>query len=1260
MTPTSHSLLAKCHSPLNRSARMVTAFGIWASVFIQPLLAVEDARPAAHWGFGQEESTRLESHGGVHRDVPGPRPEKYPDFAQDNTAVRLDGKGARFTFADSEANSPFVFNNKDEITLEAWVKIDEINEGENAYVIGKGRTGDPRFSADNQNWALRIRKLQGRIHTSFLFSSVRQTPKASANDESNWHRWTSDQGFQAGQAWHHIAIAYRFGDPDSILAVIDGNQVTGSWDVGGPTRNAPTVDTDAIWIGSALGGSPSNSFRGDLDEIAIYRQRLPLATLKARYRGPELPLTVRPLAEVMPELGTLQDGAVQLSFHEGMPAHFRWLNEGEAFPEATLKWETNAFLLDRLPQRYDAWGIRESWKAPVLVRMAADVALPAGKQRFLMRVRGLSRLWVNGDLVARSGPMTGSQDGFEPMTPPARPPHPGLRIAEHRQQEVFGECKIADGKKSRVVLETLVGGKDFRSDPGETCVAIETADGTSYLLLQPDSETEHPLTDSTVKSLLAQQSVEMQKFDDQCRRSAALSQESFWKMRHDFARNWAQQHPAPTIPGEPGNRHPIDAFLDAKIQSALTAAAQTPLADAQHFHKNVLPILREHCFRCHGEKSQGGLRLNSLEAARSGGDSGLAAIHPGAADKSEIMHRIRSTSAEDRMPPGGTGLTSEQISTLNDWINSGANWPAPPVTPNVVTSPPLVADATFLRRVFLDTVGVIPLDKDVREFLRDESPDKRTRMIDRLLADDRCADHWTSYWLDVLAENPTLINASLNTTGPFRWFIYESFRDQKPIDRFVTELILLRGSAHEGGSAGFGIAANNDAPFAAKGQIISSAFLAVQLQCARCHDSPYHSTKQSDLYALAAMFEKKPVTVPDGSRVPAAFFEKQQRVSLIQVTLKPGEPVLPVWPFAEVTGSADDDAIRQLMQNPDDPREKLAALITAPGNQRFAEVNVNRVWRRLIGAGILESPDDWEGKAASHPDLLKWLAHEFITHDYEIRHVARLILTSQLYQREATRQSLPVSPELQFFVAPLCRRMSAEQVVDSLHMAVGKPMDVEEMTFAPEAGKPSMYRLTLGVPDRAWKFSSLGNERDRPSLSLPNARAVADIMEAFGWNGARQSPRTDRELDPNVLQPGVLQNSDAAVLLSRASVHSGLAEAAVDAATPNELVETIFLRILGRVPGEGEQAALAPLLADGFQDRLLPAAEWQETQPLEHLPVVTWSNHVQSEANTVAVEMERRARLGPPPDPRLRPQWRETYEDVVWSVMNLSEFVWIP
>jgi hypothetical protein len=149
-------------------------------------------------------------------------------------------------------------------------------------------------------------------------------------------------------------------------------------------------------------------------------------------------------------------------------------------------------------------------------------------------------------------------------------------------------------------------------------------------------------------------------------------------------------------------------------------------------------------------------------------------------------------------------------------------------------------------------------------------------------------------------------------------------------------------------------------------------------------------------------------------------------------------------------------------------------------------------------------------------------------------------------------------------------------------------------------------------------------------------------------------------MSPNVLQPGVLANSTASVLLTRASVTSGLAEIAVTSVSPEELVDRIFLRYLSRYPSDAERAPLADALKIGFDTRMLSAAEVQVAEVLEPLPTVTWSNHLRSEGNIIAMEIERRARTGTPVDPRLREEWREVFEDIVWSVINIREFVWVP
>lgn len=1237
-----------------------------AALWLPLSLPADDLVPAARWDFGAEEATPLTAHGGVQRDQAGPRAPEFPDFAENNTAVRLDGKGAYLSIDDSGPASRFDFTNGDSITLEAFVQVDDIRDGQPRYVIGKGRTNSPQFARDNQNWALRVVGSKGEIRLSFLFAT------APAANGAHWHRWTSRLAFGAATGWHHIAVAYRFGQPESIRGWIDGRPTDGGWDMGGATKDAPVVDDDAIWIGSSLGGNAANSFNGWIDAVAIHRAALDDKVISSRFQRVGGPRTTTPLPEVMPDLTDVPAGRVLVTFHEGLPTHERWLNEGEAWPKEAARWEGHEFLLPRIPLRYDEWGIRASWTAPLLVRIAADVELPPGKQRFLLRARALSRLWIDGVVVARTeAALKRPPDGEEALTPVAQPPLPGLRAQGYRQQEVFGEALIptmAEGRprRCRVVLEIVAGGQNMRTETGEVCVAMQTDGGKSFTVLCP-AEPALPMTDVAVRTALSRIEASLAENDDQVRRRAAASQDGFWQRRHDMAREWLRQQPAPPVPavedapaGQPVAVHPVDALIASKIKRLLRDAAQSDPREAARFHEKVLPVLRERCFRCHGEKEKGGLKLNSREGLLKSGDSELAAVVPGDPAGSELITRIESDDENVRMPPTGTRLTAEHVSLLKEWIKSGAKWPAPPVSESEVAMAPVVGDEAFLRRIYLDTLGVPPTAEEARAFLADTATSKRQRLIDRLLTDGRFADHWMSFWLDLLAENPSLLNASLNSTGPFRWFLYEALRDGKALDRMVTELMMMRGSPHEGGSAGFSIAAENDAPFAAKGHILASAFLGIDLQCARCHDSPYHSTTQRDLFSLAALLERKPLTVPVTSRVPAAFFEKKARASLIRVTLKPDETVLPAWPFAEVSGVADDASIDRLMQNPRDSRERFAALITAPQNKRFSRVIVNRVWKQLLGAGIVEPVHDWEGAEPSHPELLDWLARTLVEHDYDLRQVIRTIVSSQLYQRAASGRNLAASPALRVFNAPERRRLTAEQVVDSLHAATGSPMDVEELTFVHDGRRPFSNRLTLGRPKRAWMFATLNNERDRPSLSLPRARTVADVLEAFGWTGSRQKPITQRELDPNVLQPGVLSNGALTMTLTRASAGSALAQLAVDADSPAALVETLFLRVLSRYPLPEERAVFSSALAAKFDERLVAASSATQLPELPELPLVTWFNHLNPEATTVQNERERRVLRGPPPDPRLDPEWREVYEDLIWSLFNQREFVWLP
>ncbi|WP_145225455.1 DUF1553 domain-containing protein [Gimesia algae] len=1233
------------------------------SIYVCPVHA-GDAAPVARWDFSTEEATPLSVHGNVTRDQAGPVPPEFPDFAKDNTAIRLDGKGAYIAVNDPGDKSIFDFTNGDTMTVEAWVKVAKIRNGQPMYVIGKGRTHSPHVAPDNQNWALRVVGAGDAAKLSFLFA----TPTPPGAKGPHWHRWTSKLKFAVVTGWHHIAVTYQFGQPDSIQGWIDGQPTDGVWDLQGATKAAPVVDNDQIWIGSSMGGNTANSFNGWVDAIAVYRARLNNKVIASHFHRLGGPRTVGPAPEKMPEISDVPPGKVLVTFSESMPASDRWLNTGEKWPQETSRWLGTEFLLPRIPLRYDDWGIRASWKAPLLVRMVADVELQPGTHRLLLRARALGRLWIDGKVVARTKALTyRPPNGEEPITPLADPPLPGARVKGYRMQEVFGEITIPhhdDGttRLCRVVLELVSGGKSLRTETGEICVAIQTDDGNSYAVIRPQQQDALPLTDTAVNPVLAQIESAITRLEDETRLKAAASQDAFWQTRHAAARAWTSQHPAPEIPTvvDSDINHPIDRFLASKIDKALLESSATDRSQAEHFHKTILPLLQENCFRCHGDKDKGGLRLNTRENALKSGHSEIPAIVPGDISASELLERIRAEDESIRMPPTGKPLSKREIAELEKWIQQGAIWPAVPLEASEVALATVINDEAFLKRIYLDTVGVPPTLAEVRQFLEDSNPDKRNQLIDRLLEDDRFADHWVSYWMDLLAENPTLLNASLNSTGPFRWFLYDALRDKKAFDRIVTELLLMRGSPHEGGSAGFAIAAENDSPFAAKGHIVASAFLGIELQCARCHDSPYHSTTQRDLFSLAAMMNRKPLTVPSTSRVPDAFFEKKDRESLIRVTLKPDETIQADWPFAGVTGAVDDSKIDSLMHNPQDTRERLAALITAPENERFANVIVNRLWKQLIGTGLVEPVYDWEGRKPSHPKMLDWLSRQFVTHDYDLNHVIRLIVTSQVYQREATGNNGNKSETLRFFTAPEKRRLTAEQIVDAMHAATGKQLDVEELTFVHDGQRDVSNRLSLGRPSRAWMFADLKNERDRPSLSLPYARTVTDVLEAFGWTGSRQKPIMHRESEPNVLQPGVLANGTLSMNLIRVSNQSELAQLAVDSRQPEEIIEALYLRFLCRLPNQEELKTFSHALAQGFDSRLLPADEIVPVQEPAPLPQVTWFNHLRPEANTIQQDVERRVRKGPPADPRLRPEWREVYEDIIWSLMNHREFVWVP
>ncbi|MCA9032361.1 MAG: DUF1549 domain-containing protein, partial [Planctomycetaceae bacterium] len=668
--------------------------------------------------------------------------------------------------------------------FETWVKFKTIGKGEIVYVLGKGRhvKHGEDFGEDNQNYSIRFQGTGGGAQFGILFTS--EHPDTG---ERAWHRWWSDPAIPTS-GWHHVALEFTFGKGDSLRAYIDGKPVTGKWSESGPTDLPPVQDADDLVIGTGYARSEGSSFRGWLDDLAIYRAGFDPAEIAQRYQYVPPPPTVSP--EMIPPGKVL----VQIS-EKGVPEASGWPDE----PEVTESYEEAVFGFFEVPHKYVSTGVRGDRANPSHVRASAMVKLPAGKHRMLLRGRGLSRLYLDGKKLLETPPRTTDSGGYTPLAEQDNylDLGPDFRFAPPGNRDVWCEFE-SEGGEHFVILETMLGnvvGKNKqRPELGETVVAVSLEGSETWSLLSPDSR-HVPYTDDGWAAYEAERREWLSAVNARARAQCREQNADYWNKRRAAAERWLAAIDRVTVPALPEGypaQNEIDHFLNARIAEVAAEVEQSDAGEIDYY-RDVQPILEAHCYDCHqGGKAQGGLRINEHQSMLAGGESQEPAIVPGKVDESALIQRITSSDENIVMPPKGDPLSAVEIDILKRWVNSGAAWPQFNVSRLELN--PLADDLAFLRRVTLDTVGVTPTEEEITAFQHDDPATRRRNVIDRLLADQRWADHWMGYWLDVLAENPNVINPTLNNTGPFRWWLYESLLDNKPADLFVTELIRMEGS----------------------------------------------------------------------------------------------------------------------------------------------------------------------------------------------------------------------------------------------------------------------------------------------------------------------------------------------------------------------------------------------------------------------------------------------------------------------------------
>ncbi|HEY2148621.1 MAG TPA: DUF1553 domain-containing protein, partial [Pirellulales bacterium] len=448
---------------------------------------------------------------------------------------------------------------------------------------------------------------------------------------------------------------------------------------------------------------------------------------------------------------------------------------------------------------------------------------------------------------------------------------------------------------------------------------------------------------------------------------------------------------------------------------------------------------------------------------------------------------------------------------------------------------PRASDSEFLRRAFIDTIGMLPTADETRAFLADTSPDKRDRLIDGLLARPEFVDYWTYKWSDLLLVN------SEKLAPPAMWAYYRWIRSQvaqnTPWDQFARQIVTASGSPLENGAANF-FALHKDPMEMA--ETTSQAFLGMSVACAHCHNHPLEKWTNDQYYGFANLFARLKIKNADGEGNQTIFPTTEGE--LIQPRTGRPQPPRPL----------DGEAIA--FESSADRRVALAEWLTAPENPYFSRAITNRVWANFMGVGLVEAVDDVRlTNPPSNAELLSELAKYLVENHYDLKSLMRLILQSETYQRSS--QTLPENAaDRRFYSRYFPRRMRAEVLLDALSQVTGTPSEFKG--YAP-----------------GWR-----------ALQVPDSNVDSYFLKSFGRPSRLLTCECERTNEPSMVQVLHISNGDT-INQKLAAKNSRVEQLLAAKTTDDKIIEEAYLRALSRMPTDGEKQQLVDVLAQ------TPAAE---------------------------------------------------------------------
>jgi hypothetical protein len=465
----------------------------------------------------------------------------------------------------------------------------------------------------------------------------------------------------------------------------------------------------------------------------------------------------------------------------------------------------------------------------------------------------------------------------------------------------------------------------------------------------------------------------------------------------------------------------------------------------------------------------------------------------------------------------------------------------------------------FLRRAYLDALGILPTPAETRLFLADTRPDKRERLIDSLLARPEFAEYWAQKWSDLLRNEEKALDRK-GVAVFYRWIAAQLDAD-RPLNEFARDLLAARGSTYANPPANFWRAIRDPL---IRAESVAQVFLGVRVGCARCHNHPFDRWTMDDYYGFAACFTRIDYRVLENKRKDD--LDKHEFVGeQIVLSKRDGEMINPrtKQPIApRFLGSPTPDLGAE-----GDRLAALAAWVASPDNGFFARAQVNRIWLHLMGRGLVDPNDDFRASnPPSNPELLDWLASDFAQSGFRLKPMVKRIMMSRTYQLAATTRDRSVMSDDLHYSHALVAPLEAEQLLDALSQVTGMP--------ARFTGYPRGLRANqLPAPAQAVQQ---GGRRGTVTLG-------ERFLRTFGKPDRLLTCECERNDDPGLLQAfqmitGELQNSMIRDPDNRigALLDGGKSDA--------EMLEEFYLAALCRFPNDAEAKKLLAFLG-GAKDR---------------------------------------------------------------------------